>query len=125
MIWVEDPAASRQLKRTADCATHNLTRYDNTDINSNCKFRQKSKETRFSRNDGGLENKVAREKYHKIIFLVHSYKWEQQGSSEHAICIWSKSCTNTCNMQYASGINHVLTPATCNMHLVKCNMHPV
>ena len=68
MLWVEDPAVGRQLQKTADCATENLTRYVtryvNKDRNSNCKCLQKSEETRISRNNQCIENKVERDKYH-------------------------------------------------------------
>ena len=42
-LWVEDPDAGRQLQRTADCATHNLTRYVNMDRNSNANIDRKAK----------------------------------------------------------------------------------
>ena len=59
------------------------------------KCRQKSEETRISRNNRCLEKKVARNKYYKMVPCPQSQLGIAYGTM--------LSCTNQYNMQYAYG----------------------
>ena len=94
-LWVKDPAVGRQLQRTADCATHHLMRYINTEETQIANANRKAKKPNSLRNDRCLKNKVARNNYYNMIYLVLSHNQE--------LHMMQLSFTN---------------PATCSMHLV-------
>ena len=74
-LFVEDPAAVRQQQRTADCATHNLTRNGNMDRNSNLQMLTEKRRSQIHSETIYicLKNKVTRNKYYHVIFLVHGH----------------------------------------------------
>ena len=84
-VQVEDPAAGKQLQKTAEFSNPNSPR---TALIAKKKLQitqQKREKTNSLRNDRCLKTKIASDKYYNMIFLVHSHNYEY----------------------------HVLTPVTC------------